>query len=373
MPRFFRLAKAAEELGLSCDATGLKLAGAPLLRQGSDGAYSPRAPEEVQALLACAYGEAGAKLSRSGLDTVARALNQGDLAKAMTAALFLRLPPIDEDGARRIANADQALAKYDPGQARDPNGRWTSDGGSASSADAPASSRRGAPTIIPAHLPTAPEARNAPTPADASPIPPTNSPRDHVPTGYQVTGGRKAEVDHLVKAMVVAKQNLDPGSQDYKNLDTALRLLDQNKVMVNVTHIPPKPPGETEDTAPTAQMRPGGILDIDMNRIDRVAQKLVGWNPASNPDDVAAAYGASVVAHELRHEADMLKLWNGAPPPNARADLGTEINAYTTQTAVYRGLNLNYPPVYTKSMSADEVQSWIERQAQASVSHAYGR
>jgi hypothetical protein len=120
--RLFRLADGAHSPGLACDATGLRLAGVPLLHKGDDG-FSPRAPDEIDALLACAYGEGAVRLTASGLETVARALNQGDLAKAMTAAVFLRLPEPDANGAARLARADELLAKWD-GQPHDAQGRF---------------------------------------------------------------------------------------------------------------------------------------------------------------------------------------------------------------------------------------------------------
>ena len=64
-----------------------------------------------------------------GLRAVANALNQGDLTRAMIAAVWLGLPPLDWDGAARIAQAQDALEKYDPDEPRDWRGRWTSGGG----------------------------------------------------------------------------------------------------------------------------------------------------------------------------------------------------------------------------------------------------
>ena len=110
-------------LGLSCTAAGLSLAGVPLLRKGGAG-FAPRTPDEVETLLQAAYGDT-ARLSSSALDSIADALNRGDLAKAAMTAVFLKLPDLDADGAVRMILADDALAKYSPDQPRDDHGRWT--------------------------------------------------------------------------------------------------------------------------------------------------------------------------------------------------------------------------------------------------------
>jgi hypothetical protein len=49
------------------------------------------------------------------------------MAGATIAAVHLRLPELDRDAAERIADADDALAKYDPNEPRDWRGRWTAD------------------------------------------------------------------------------------------------------------------------------------------------------------------------------------------------------------------------------------------------------
>jgi hypothetical protein len=93
---------------------------------------------EIEALMAQAYpGLAARGRLRSGLATVADALNAGDVSKAMIAALHLRLPELDRDGAARIGQADDALSKYDPSEPRDSRGRWTTGGGAEPSAAAP--------------------------------------------------------------------------------------------------------------------------------------------------------------------------------------------------------------------------------------------
>jgi len=86
----------------------------------------PRSRAQIRRLVSCAYGmEIDAAKLEAGLTVAARALNVGDMAYAMTAAVLLKLPELDWAGAARIAQADAALSKYSDDEARDWHGRWT--------------------------------------------------------------------------------------------------------------------------------------------------------------------------------------------------------------------------------------------------------
>jgi hypothetical protein len=124
----FRLVTDPTEPGLCCRADGLTLGGQPLLRSGNFG-LEPQPPDYLRQLLAAAYGPENAlnaEALSSSLASIAGALNNGDLSRAMIASLMLRLPDIDDAGAVR----PKAIAKanYQEDQARDENGRWTTDG-----------------------------------------------------------------------------------------------------------------------------------------------------------------------------------------------------------------------------------------------------
>ena len=127
--RRFHLATDAGALGLNCTSEGATLAGVPLLCKTPAG-FSPRPAAEIGALMKAAYGRdidpAGLT---PGLEVIAEALNRDDLGRSMIAALRLRLPELDWEGAVRVAHVDQVLTKYDPSEARDARGRWTAEGG----------------------------------------------------------------------------------------------------------------------------------------------------------------------------------------------------------------------------------------------------
>jgi hypothetical protein len=114
-------------LGLSCTPAGLSLAGAPLLRKAETG-FAPRSTQEVAALIDAAYGADPTRLLAS-LSVIAEAINRGELARAMIAAVQTRTPELSREAAARVARADVALAKFDPNQPRDWHGRWSLDGG----------------------------------------------------------------------------------------------------------------------------------------------------------------------------------------------------------------------------------------------------
>lgn len=123
--RKFRLNNASGSLGLSCQASGLALAGVSLLRQ-TDKGFVPRPGDEIAALLAAAYrGRIDPMTRLVTLDVVAKALNRGDVQLAMVAAVLLQLPELDWDAAARLAQAAERLAKYDKDEPRRADGEWT--------------------------------------------------------------------------------------------------------------------------------------------------------------------------------------------------------------------------------------------------------
>jgi hypothetical protein len=127
MDQRYRLTTTPDDLGLRCTTAGLTLAGVALLHKGQYG-FAPRPSAELRALLAQAYPALDRDLE-PGLEVVAQALNAGDLTKAMIAAVFLRLPPLDLDAAERLTRTEDGLAKaYNPAEDRDARGRWTVSG-----------------------------------------------------------------------------------------------------------------------------------------------------------------------------------------------------------------------------------------------------
>ena len=121
----FRLSNRVGSFGLSCGPAGLSLAGVPLLQSSGSG-FTPRPQAQIHWLVTSAYGRTvNATPLENGLAAVSRALDAGEIGRAMIAAVLLKLPELDWQGAARLAHADNALAKYDPDELRDDDGRWT--------------------------------------------------------------------------------------------------------------------------------------------------------------------------------------------------------------------------------------------------------
>lgn len=125
MLRTFRLTNEPGGLGLSFTDAGVSLAGIPLLYRTRAG-FRSRPEAEIASLMKAAYGADPTRL-RSSLGAIARALDEGDLAKAAIAAVQARTPELSREAAARLADAAEELAKYDPDEPRDWHGRWTRD------------------------------------------------------------------------------------------------------------------------------------------------------------------------------------------------------------------------------------------------------
>lgn len=126
--RAYRLTNEPGGLGLSCTSAGVSLAGVPLLHRTPAG-FVTRPISEITVLLKVAYGHDSTEL-QSRLGAIAQALNRGDFAAAMIAAVHARAPELSPEAALRLANAERGLTKYNynPDEPRDWHGRWTTDG-----------------------------------------------------------------------------------------------------------------------------------------------------------------------------------------------------------------------------------------------------
>jgi hypothetical protein len=115
--RLFRLAPGR----IACDADGLRIGDLPLLARDERGGWAMRPPLDLNPALASIYGfPVDVAGKRGGLSAVAGALNDGDLARAQIAALFLHLPDPPDSGPPieklRLASelASCGLLKVDP-------------------------------------------------------------------------------------------------------------------------------------------------------------------------------------------------------------------------------------------------------------------
>jgi hypothetical protein len=125
----FKLYQDPKGRGLRCDPDGLFLAGEALLERDEECRFRPRSDADIRKILDSAYGAKTNWESRiRSVSVVAKALNNGDIALAMMAALLMRMP--EPGGTIRIVDVDGVLAKagFDPDEPRDERGRWVTGG-----------------------------------------------------------------------------------------------------------------------------------------------------------------------------------------------------------------------------------------------------
>jgi hypothetical protein len=125
----FKLDQNPKGRGLRCDGGGLFLGSHALLRRDRQGNFEPRPVADLQTLLGRVYGGDANWDSRiRSVELVAKALNEGEMARAMMTAVLNCLP--DPGGPIGIADVDSVLAKagFNPDEPRDERGRWTSAG-----------------------------------------------------------------------------------------------------------------------------------------------------------------------------------------------------------------------------------------------------
>jgi hypothetical protein len=180
----FKLDQNPNGRGLRCDADGLFFAGEALLERDGENQFRPRQPNSIQKLLSATYGVNSDWASRiRSVDVVAKALNKGDMARAMMAAVLMRLP--EPSDAVPIASTDGSLAKagFNSAERRDERGRWTSGGGgTASNMRTQLAQALVEPFVEPLIEPFVEEpVKPVPMPAPSDIVPPTMGPRGFRP------------------------------------------------------------------------------------------------------------------------------------------------------------------------------------------------
>ena len=122
--RGFRLDPPGDRNGVSCGENGPSIGPVRLLKRAQVG-FVPRPVAELDAIFGSAFGhQIDCRELLPGLQSVARALNVGDLTRAMIATQFMRLPRLSDAEADRAAAAEELLkaAADDPKHPGGPRG-----------------------------------------------------------------------------------------------------------------------------------------------------------------------------------------------------------------------------------------------------------
>lgn len=101
----YRVRVSGDPSQISCGADGPALGPIRFLTKSASG-FEPRGVDELNALLGWTFGHP-VKCDRllPGLQTIAKALDHGEIARAMIATQFLHLTPLDDRQSRRAAQA----------------------------------------------------------------------------------------------------------------------------------------------------------------------------------------------------------------------------------------------------------------------------
>ena len=126
--RFHRLAPPGDESGVFCDENGPAIGAIRLLTKTAAG-FAPRPIAELNTIFTCVVGlPVDCSDLTEKLTGVATALNKGELARATFATLFMHLPSLSEEQARRTTQA-QNLFKASPDDTKHPGWpKWTEGG-----------------------------------------------------------------------------------------------------------------------------------------------------------------------------------------------------------------------------------------------------
>ena len=111
--RTYCLAKRLGDRGVYCGPDGLFVGTAPLLERNAQAPrFAPRPLAVINRDLEACYGlRVDLARKMAGFGAVARALDDGDLARACIAAVFLRLPEIPEETPQAFAKCALSLAE----------------------------------------------------------------------------------------------------------------------------------------------------------------------------------------------------------------------------------------------------------------------
>ena len=144
---------------------------------------------------------------------------------------------------------------------------------------------------------------------------------------YKCSGSKDdcAKVDAYTSKLNESLKNLDPKSKDHARVEAASKYLgkpsDNNGVTIKATELAGKRFGQAEE---------GDVIAIDVGKISAKA--------TSADPDAAAAHGAGVLGHEVRHQINNKNIFGSRGPQSKAQAYRGEMNAYDTQGAVYRGL-----------------------------------
>lgn len=141
-----------------------------------------------------------------------------------------------------------------------------------------------------------------------------------------------SQINGFVNTMHTAMSHLNPNSSAYARLSAVSEhigaLGDGNGVTLTA--------GSLKEGM-IAQADSATLMTIDVKQATTLSAPFRAFNPGSSASKLARVFGAGAVAHEGQHQLDYLNPSMGYPT-DRKSEYATEINAYTTELGVAKGM-----------------------------------
>ncbi|WP_157510837.1 hypothetical protein [Frateuria sp. Soil773] len=144
------------------------------------------------------------------------------------------------------------------------------------------------------------------------------------------------QINGFVNTMHTALSHLNPHSATYAKLSAVSThigtLGDGNGVTLNA--------GTFKTAGVIAVANSATTMTIDVQKASTLSAAFRQYNPGRSASSLARAFGAGAIAHEGQHQLDYLNPSMGYPTDRA-SEHATEMNAYTTELGVAKGLGVS--------------------------------
>jgi hypothetical protein len=168
------------------------------------------------------------------------------------------------------------------------------------------------------------------------------------------------QINGFVNTLHQAMSNLDPKSSDYAKLNAVSQHIgtagDGNGVTLA--------PGSLKEGY-IAVANSATLMTIDTKQASTLSAPFRQFNPGKSSSTLAKIFGAGAVAHEGQHQLDYLNPSIGYPT-DRKTEHETEINAYTTELGVAKGMGAS-TDLYAPGASLKDINTRVQEAANDST------
>lgn len=169
-----------------------------------------------------------------------------------------------------------------------------------------------------------------------------------------------AQINGFVNTMHTAMSHLDPNSAAYARLSAVSKhigtLGDGNGVTLT--------PGSLREGM-IAQADSATLMTIDVKQATTLSAPFRAFNRGRSASSLASVFGAGAVAHEGQHQLDYVNPLMGYPT-DRRSEYATEINAYTTELGVAKGMGAS-TDLFAPGALPKDINARVQQAAMAST------